>query len=538
MPNSYYNNDNAPQNATKANAQNEDADRDALEAAFDLLPSPTDIARGELNYQGTDTGAVNAYAVNITRITALGNGQRVTFVPANTNTAASTLNVSGLGSSAILGLDGLPLVAGEIVSARPVTVIRQGTSWFLQNTALNSKASVTAAATSAAEAAASALAADASADAAASVTNVVSWVSGTLYVQGTSVYSPMDFQTYRRKTTGAGATDPSLDAVKWAIISGGPRLPVSRRDSLSTLVNGDRGTLIEVGGGGSTTQTFDKAVDLGPDWYVFLSNTDTVPQVILAAAGETVDGLSGYPMYPGEMRMYFPNAPGTGVESKVINAFEVTFDSSGTFTKPPGYLAFEGFAWSAGASGAKNATDARGGHGGGCFPFNLAASVFGAAETVIIGAGGAASSGPSQSGGDTSIGSLFTVKGASETEGGAIGYPNRVVFVGASDNALTTTLGGATQQTSHVSTVYGGATAGTGVRASGRSIYGGAAGGSYFTSGIGAGGPSLYGGDGGEPGDATSGTDGQQPGGGGGATRTGTTSGKGGDGRVVIRGIF
>ena len=44
------------------------------------------------------------------------------------------------------------------------------------------------------------------------------WVSGTTYVVGDLRYSPLDFQTYRRKTAGAGAIDPSLDATNWAFM--------------------------------------------------------------------------------------------------------------------------------------------------------------------------------------------------------------------------------------------------------------------------------------------------------------------------------
>jgi hypothetical protein len=43
------------------------------------------------------------------------------------------------------------------------------------------------------------------------------WVSGTTYAIGDVRYSPVDFLVYRRKTVGAGTTDPSLDATNWAL---------------------------------------------------------------------------------------------------------------------------------------------------------------------------------------------------------------------------------------------------------------------------------------------------------------------------------
>lgn len=41
------------------------------------------------------------------------------------------------------------------------------------------------------------------------------WVTGTTYTIGDVRFSPIDFQSYRRKTAGAGATDPSLDTTNW-----------------------------------------------------------------------------------------------------------------------------------------------------------------------------------------------------------------------------------------------------------------------------------------------------------------------------------
>ena len=65
--------------------------------------------------------------------------------------------------------------------------------------------------------AATASAAAASAVAAAGATE---WVSGASYDAGDVVYSPVDFQTYRAKTTHSGvATDPSADATNWVQIS-------------------------------------------------------------------------------------------------------------------------------------------------------------------------------------------------------------------------------------------------------------------------------------------------------------------------------
>lgn len=69
---------------------------------------------------------------------------------------------------------------------------------------------------------ADATAAAASATAAANASNASAWVSGTTYALGDVVYSPVDYQSYRRIIAGAGATDPSSDATNWTKISAEP----------------------------------------------------------------------------------------------------------------------------------------------------------------------------------------------------------------------------------------------------------------------------------------------------------------------------
>lgn len=77
--------------------------------------------------------------------------------------------------------------------------------------------SATASGASAAASAASAAGAAASAASAAAGAGVGPWVSGTTYTVGACVYSPINYFTYRRKTTGAGTTDPSLDSTNWGL---------------------------------------------------------------------------------------------------------------------------------------------------------------------------------------------------------------------------------------------------------------------------------------------------------------------------------
>lgn len=77
------------------------------------------------------------------------------------------------------------------------------------------------AAASAASALAAEVAAESAAESAYQSANVTKWISGTTYTQGQNVWSPTNYLTYRRKTNGAGTTDPSADGTNWAILGGG-----------------------------------------------------------------------------------------------------------------------------------------------------------------------------------------------------------------------------------------------------------------------------------------------------------------------------
>lgn len=78
--------------------------------------------------------------------------------------------------------------------------------------ATDAASSVSSAANYATQAAGSALAAVAG-------SNAPAWVSGTTYAVGDVRFSPSTFYTYRRKTAGAGTTDPAGDATNWQVIS-------------------------------------------------------------------------------------------------------------------------------------------------------------------------------------------------------------------------------------------------------------------------------------------------------------------------------
>lgn len=71
-----------------------------------------------------DTGAVNAYVITpVPAVVAYKGGQTFFMVPANTNTAASTVTASGLGVKAIVHSDGSAVLPGDIPAGGGVQLI-------------------------------------------------------------------------------------------------------------------------------------------------------------------------------------------------------------------------------------------------------------------------------------------------------------------------------------------------------------------------------------------------------------------------------
>jgi hypothetical protein len=59
----------------------------------------------------------------------------------------------------------------------------------------------------------------ASAAAAAAASGATIWISGTSYAIGDVRFSPGNFKSYRRKTAGAGTTDPATDTANWSALT-------------------------------------------------------------------------------------------------------------------------------------------------------------------------------------------------------------------------------------------------------------------------------------------------------------------------------
>jgi len=323
-------------------------------------------------------------------------------------------------------------------------------------------------------------------------------------------------------------------------------MPGSSKSSNYQLVLNDRGSLITATA--AITLSFDSAATLGSGWFAYIYNPTTYDVTVSGT-----DGLASFVMYPGEFRLFRGDA--SAITSYVIKGFSKTFTASGTFTKPPGYLDFEGEAWGGGGSGGSNANGGGGGGGGGQTPYRISASAVGTTETVTIGAGGAAATGANgNSGGNTTLGTLVTayggakgIAGSGAAGGGGGGLQAAATTdaggaprMTASDNAGFGGADGASLSGAGYNAIYGGAGGGCTSGAGGNSIYGGAGGGAANTSGSadGLGGTSRFGGNGGRGKYNDNGVAGSAPGGGGGATGDATKpSGAGARGELRIRGV-
>jgi hypothetical protein len=231
MSNLYYTSPTDVEAGTKARSIDINAIDSATDAAFDKLPTETNIKQGKVNY-AVDTGAADAYVVSLPHAPAsYADGLLVSFRPTNTNTGASTINVNGLGVKSIRNTAGSALSAGDITSGSPID-IRYSTATGFFHLAPNSTNSATAAAASATAAAASASSASSSASSSsASATTASNYATKTdgfasgsdnssksWAVGGTGDGQPSagDAKSWATKTTGAVAAS-DYSAKEWAI---------------------------------------------------------------------------------------------------------------------------------------------------------------------------------------------------------------------------------------------------------------------------------------------------------------------------------
>jgi len=314
---------------------------------------------------------------------------------------------------------------------------------------------------------------------------------------------------------------------------------------------------------GSFTLSFDNPATLTANWFAYVRNSGSGDITISATVG-SIDGLSSYIMYPNEVRLFY--CDGITLTSVVLQPFRKQFNTSGNFTKPPGYTSFSGLLWGGGGGGGKgDATGSGGGGGGGsCVQMYFDPAALPTTVAVGIGSGGAGAvaTGSGGLGGNTTFGALATayaggggggVAGANNAAGGGGGG---VLGAGASASGVLAGSAGAPTSSPNAqfgggqgsagviicAAVYGGAGGAQGKNvavgnAGSVSLFGGGSGGGSATVTPGAGGASSFAGAGGAGGTAAlSGSDGVAPAGGGGGTVNGAKGGDGAPGRVIIWG--
>jgi len=137
--------------------------------------------------------------------------------------------------------------------------------------------------------------AEGSANAAALAANASKWVSGTTYTEGFCVWSPTDFKTYRRKTTGGGTTDPSADnETDWASQSGSGGIKnVVTATTATTLTNTP--TLLQItptSYGVAVTLPDATTCDVGDPLYI-IDNRSGFGVFIKNASGTIIDIAGG-----------------------------------------------------------------------------------------------------------------------------------------------------------------------------------------------------------------------------------------------------
>ncbi len=83
-------------------------------------------------YGGVDTGIANAYVLNfVSNFTAYADGIAIFWIPSNTNTGPSTINVNGLGPVPIINQDGSPLYLGQLQANQFSLIIYKGAGFNL-----------------------------------------------------------------------------------------------------------------------------------------------------------------------------------------------------------------------------------------------------------------------------------------------------------------------------------------------------------------------------------------------------------------------
>ena len=182
--------------------------------------------------------------------------------------------------------------------------------------------------------------------AAASAGGAAEWNPLTNYTEGQCVRSPVDYQTYRRVVSGVSTTDPSSDAVNWAVVGGsgvtvtGNLTIYATQSTVLTITNYDSIIVYNISAtGGTVARTGDQitytAGSVAGGYFVTI-NGRNIPITVNAASVFTptitspTNGATGIGQSPTFTTSAFATI---GVSDTFLNAdHEVRTGANGTGT--------------------------------------------------------------------------------------------------------------------------------------------------------------------------------------------------------------
>lgn len=246
----YYTSHTDVEPLTKVRAADLNAIDAAAAAAFDKLPSETNLKSGTTNY-AVDTGAANAYVVALPHAPAsYTDGLQVSFRALNTNTSTATINVNGLGAKSIRKTDGTALSAGDITAGAPLD-IRYSTATGFFHLAPNSNVSAQQASASATAAASSASAASTSASNAANSATA----AGNSATAAVGSASSASASAGTASTQAGIATTKAGEASTSASNAAGSATTATTQAGIATTKAGEAATSASTATGAATTAT-------------------------------------------------------------------------------------------------------------------------------------------------------------------------------------------------------------------------------------------------------------------------------------------
>ena len=379
-------------------------------------------------------------------------------------------------------------------------------------------------------------------------------IGDILYASGTTAISKLGIGSTGQVVTVAGGVPT------WATPASTSTILLNTQSAGYTVLKTDNSKLVQFTGSSDSTFAFTASATLGSGWFAYLQNSGTLQASVLLDpnGSETIDGLTSFKMYPGEVRLI--QCDGSNFHSIVLKAFSKVYSASaaGEIT-PPGYNSFSVSLWGGGGGGgsrgATSTSQAGGGGGGAYLNNNIAAALFGSTFDVSVAASVAGVTGSAV--GNNGNPTTLVTNGVSWSAGGGTGGANSTTAASGGNggsgtlNSTTVITGGLGTATATPGAIggflliaEGGAGAGGGTNsgnihgAGGAANFAGAGGGGVCNNAVSLGGVSTLGGSGGA-GNLNTGTpgDGLAPGGGGGGHLGATgTSGAGAAGQAIVQG--